>query len=315
MSSTPTEFEILRRFFAPLCSARPWLHAGIGEDCALVQPAAGESIAMSTDTLLPGVHFLTDAAPEAVAERALRVNLSDLAACGAAPLGLCLALSLPAPDENYLAGFTAGLKTALRDFDLVLAGGDLVRGPLTVTPVVFGTVPPGQALRRCGARPGDEVYLSGWPGEAAAGLAILEGRAEVEDSGARQSLLGRYWRPAPRLALGQALRGVASAAIDVSDGLLADLGHLAEAGEVTVQVDAGKIPLSPALAGIGSTFEFVFSGDDYELCFTAPPERAAAVQRAAQACAVPCTLIGKVCAGPARVECPGVDGTSGWQHF
>jgi len=314
-ASGPSEFEIIRRFFAPLCGTAPWLHAGVGEDCALVQPAAGESIAMSTDTLLPGVHFPADAEPAAVAQRALRVNLSDLAACGAAPLGVCLALSLPAPDEDYLAGFTAGLEAGLREFGLVLAGGDLVRGELSLTPQVFGTVPAAAALRRGGARAGDGIYVSGWLGEAAAGLALLEGRLESGDSAARESLLARYWRPSPRLALGQALRGVASAAIDVSDGLLADLGHMAEAGEVTMKVETGLLPLSPALAATGTPLQFVFGGDDYELCFTAPPQRAAAVQSAAEASGVPCALIGEVCKGPPRVVCPGIRDVPGWRHF
>ncbi len=315
MRAAPSEFEIIRRFFAPLSGAAPWLHAGIGEDCALVQPVAGESIAMSTDTLLPGVHFPADAEPAAVAERALRVNLSDLAACGALPLGFCLALSLPAPDEDYLAGFAAGLQTVLREFGMLLVGGDLVRGNLSVTPQVFGTVPATAALRRRGARPGDGIYLSGWPGEAAAGLALLEGRLELSDSDARETLLARYWRPAPRLALGQALRGVASAAIDVSDGLLADLGHLAEAGGVTMELKTEQLPLSPALCATGSPLSFAFDGDDYELCFTAPPQRAAAVQTAAEAAGVPCTLIGEVRRGAPRVECRGVQRAPGWQHF
>jgi thiamine-monophosphate kinase len=234
---------------------------------------------VAADTLVAGVHFPEDCPADAVGHRALAVNLSDFAAMGATPAWFTLALTLPRADEAWLAGFSGGLLGLARREGVALIGGDTTAGPLTISVQLLGFVPPGAALRRAGAKPGDLVCVSGTPGDAAAGLASLQNRLEIADAKARAALRERFLHPQPRLALGQELRGVATAAIDISDGLLADLAKLLEASGVGACIELDRLPFSPALRQScpnEQAREFAMhGGDDYELCFTLPPACAA----------------------------------------
>jgi len=264
------EFELIARYFSRPVARRDVL-VGVGDDAALLEVPAGQALAAATDTLVEGRHFLPDAPPESVGHQALAVNLSDLAAMGAEPAWALLALSLPEPDTHWLEGFARGFHALAERAGLTLVGGDTVRGPRVVTVQVLGFVPAGLALRRDGARPGDVLYASGSLGDAAAGLQLLrDGRRADTDS----SLVRRYRFAEPRLALGMALRGVASAAIDVSDGLLGDLGKLCDASGVGAILELEQLPLSRALlASFDATQAERFAlggGDDYELAFAVP---------------------------------------------
>ncbi|HTG75813.1 MAG TPA: thiamine-phosphate kinase [Steroidobacteraceae bacterium] len=264
------EFELIARYFSRPVARRDVL-VGVGDDAALLEVPAGQALAAATDTLVEGRHFLPDAPPESVGHQALAVNLSDLAAMGAEPAWALLALSLPEPDTHWLEGFARGFHALADRAGLTLVGGDTVRGPRVVTVQVLGFVPAGLALRRDGARPGDVLYASGSLGDAAAGLKLLrDGRRADTDS----SLVRRYRFAEPRLALGMALRGVASAAIDVSDGLLGDLGKLCDASGVGAILELEQLPLSRALlASFDATQAERFAlggGDDYELAFAVP---------------------------------------------
>jgi len=264
------EFELIARYFSRPVARRDVL-VGVGDDAALLEVPAGQALAAATDTLVEGRHFLPDAPPESVGHQALAVNLSDLAAMGAEPAWALLALSLPEPDTHWLEGFARGFHALADRAGLTLVGGDTVRGPRVVTVQVLGFVPAGLALRRDGARPGDVLYASGSLGDAAAGLQLLrDGRRADTDS----SLVRRYRFAEPRLALGMALRGVASAAIDVSDGLLGDLGKLCDASGVGAILELEQLPLSRALlASFDATQAERFAlggGDDYELAFAVP---------------------------------------------
>jgi thiamine-monophosphate kinase len=300
------EFELIRRYFWGLGGGGP-IRLGIGDDAALLELPPGEVLVTSVDTLVEGVHYPEDTFPEDVGYRALAVAASDLAAMGASPLACTLALTLPAVDELWLQAFSEGLARACADFGLPLAGGDTTRGPGSViTLQVFGACPADAALRRDGARPGDQVCVSGTVGDAAAALAILEERWHPGPEAA--ALVERFNRPTPRLALGERLRGVATAAIDVSDGLLADLGHIAAASGVAIALDSGTLPLSPALAAAGEQGRAwaLGGGDDYELAFTLPAD--AAIPEG-------CSRIGEVREGSGL----SVDGApaeaSGYRHF
>ena len=287
------EFELIARYFQrPELPARyPQVQLGVGDDCALLRPPAGEVLAVSTDTLVSGVHFFADVAPRTLGHKALAVNLSDLAAMGAAPLGFTLALTLPQVDEAWLAEFAAGLH-ALADLHACpLIGGDTTRGPLAIGITVLGSVPTAQALRRSGAQLGDDIYVSGSAadclGQAAAGLALRRGQLQLPDADAQQAL-ARLECPSPRLALGLALRGLAHSCLDISDGLLGDLQHILRASGVgaTVQTPAllamaASRPVLPALPLDAQLQAICHGGDDYELLFTAAPAQAAAVQKAA----------------------------------
>lgn len=264
------EFELIRRYFSGIHHAAGVV-LGIGDDGAILDVPVGQQLVAVIDTLVAGVHFPLDTPACDIGWRALAVNLSDLAAMGANPRWFTLALTLPEADEAWLAGFAEGLAAQAAQAGVSLVGGDTTQGPLTITVQAEGCVPAGQALRRAGARVGDAIYVSGSPGEAAAGLAVHQGRLpEGEGSGA---LLERFFRPRPRLALGLALRGVATACIDVSDGLLQDLGHILRASGVGAELDLPALPLSAALrtAAGGRAQELALcGGDDYELCFTVP---------------------------------------------
>lgn len=295
------EFELIDRYFAKLGARRPDVLLGVGDDAALVTVPAGHELVACVDTLVDGRHFPVGSHADDIGWRALAVNLSDLAAMGARPAWATLALTLPEADEDWLEGFASGFAALASAHGVALVGGDTTRGPLTISVQLMGTVESGQALRRSNARPGDLVYVTGWPGDAAAGLALLQGR--LQGSGAnRGALEQKFRRPEPRVAFGQRLRGVASACIDVSDGLAADLGRLVAASGVGAVLRATELPLSRALyalAGEERAREFALGGgDDYELVFTVPPAaRGAMIALAASAGAPACHCIGEIVAG------------------
>jgi thiamine-monophosphate kinase len=293
------EFDLIERFFK-----RPVQRAalGVGDDCALLQPAAGMQLAVSSDMLVEGRHFLSTVDPRALGHKALAVNLSDLAACGAKPLAFTLALALPAADAAWLGPFAEGLLALADAHGCELVGGDTTRGPLNICITVFGEVPRGQALLRSGARPGDDIYVSGTVGDARLALEVFRGNLAVPQEVFTQART-RMERPTPRVALGLALRGVATAAVDVSDGLLGDLAHVLKASGVGARIEAqsalglmgcAEAPLTPtqrldyALAG----------GDDYELAFTAPPSVRGSVKGASVQAQVQVTRIGSISAEP-----------------
>ncbi len=268
------EFELIRRYFLPLAGQQKsrTLILGPGDDCAIQRIPAGRDLVFSMDTLVEGVHFPRNYRPDYLGWRALAVAASDLAAMGASPECFTLALTIPTADEQWLAGFAGGLRRASKAFGLALAGGDTTSGPLTLTLQVHGTVEQGAAIRRTGARPGDLVAVSGTLGDAGAALDYLN---EANPSPDIAAVLDRYHSPRPRLALGISSRGVASAAVDVSDGLLADLEHILEASEVGARIDSARIPVSPhlkRLKGDAALGYALRSGDDYELCLTIPAE-------------------------------------------
>lgn len=267
------EFELIERFFTQRGTARDDVRLGVGDDAALVTPRAGAELALALDTIVSGVHFPPELGARFVGHRVLAVNLSDLAAMGAEPAWALLGLTLPAADGPWLAGFAAGLDALARRFAVALVGGDTTRGPLTATIALTGSVPAGRALRRNGARPGDDLWISGTPGDAAAGLAILQGRLPAQGR-ARDALLQRFQLPEPRVALGMALRGVATACIDVSDGLAGDLAKLCAASGVGADVASRELPLSAGLCLVAAPDArlgyALGGGDDYELLFTAP---------------------------------------------
>ena len=307
------EFELIRRHFQRSAPEGSAVVLGVGDDCALLQPPPGEQLAVSCDMLVEGRHFFPDADPQALGHKALAVNLSDLAAMGARPLGFTLALALPQADEAWLAAFARGLFALADAHACPLVGGDTTRGPLNLCVTVFGEVAPGQALRRDAARAGDDVYVSGRTGEARLALEHLRGTgwalAATGAAGLNTDLRARLERPTPRLALGLALRGVAHAAADISDGLSGDLGHILAASGVGATLHAPAVlqATSADLRGTGDARALAYAltgGDDYELVFTAPPDARARVQAAAQAAATPVTRIGRLC--PARPGEPAV---------
>ena len=299
------EFELIRRHFQRTGVVAPGnVVLGIGDDCALLQPAPGHQLAISTDMLVEGRHFFADVSPEALGHKALAVNLSDLAAMGARPLGFTLALSLPRADEAWLTGFARGLFALADAHACPLVGGDTTRGPLNICITVFGEVMPGRALRRDAARVGDDIYLSGRTGEARLALEWLLGtpwaRAAVGPE-LPDDLRARLERPTPRLALGQALAGVAHAALDLSDGLTGDLGHILAASGIGADIALADLPVAPALAGLPEAERLtclLSGGDDYELLFTAPVSARDAVRAAALARGVVIARIGTITAAP-----------------
>jgi thiamine-monophosphate kinase len=294
------EFDLIARYFTRPARRNP---LGVGDDCALLRPAPGMQLAVSTDMLVEGRHFLSTVDPGALGHKALAVNLSDLAACGAQPLAFVLSLALPQVDEAWLAGFAEGLFALADAHDCELVGGDTTRGPLTINITVFGEVPAGQALLRSGAHAGDDVWVSGTLGDARLALEAFRGTVSLPQpvfAAARE----RMDRPQPRVALGMALRGIASGAIDVSDGLLGDLAHMLEGSRVgaTIELAAAAHLLASAKA-LGWPDErvqdLVFAGgDDYELAFTASPRHRAAVEAVAAQAATPVTRIGRIEAAP-----------------
>ncbi len=316
------EFELIRRYFASQGLVREDVLLGIGDDAAVVRVPPGMEQVITTDVLVEGRHFFADCDAAAVGHKALAVNLSDLAAMGAQPAWFTLALALPQADTRWLEAFCAGLFALARRYEVALIGGDTVRGPLTVTIQAHGLLPPGQALRRAGARVGDRLYVTGTLGDAA--LALKQRRGELALPGAeRHALQQRLDYPEPRVQAGVALRGLASSCIDVSDGLLADLGHILEASRVGACVELGRVPVSEAYRRHLPSVHWepaLTGGDDYELCFTVPPAREAELvaRRAQLGCEA--TRIGEIEPGPElRVLDPAgrayVPAGRGYDHF
>ncbi|HTT03686.1 MAG TPA: thiamine-phosphate kinase [Steroidobacteraceae bacterium] len=303
------ESELIRRFFAPLGARRADVSLGIGDDAALLRLPAGSELVLSTDALVEGVHFLPHAAPRSLGHRALAVNLSDIAAMGAAPSWMLLSLILPEVQQTWLSQFCAGLAPLAERHAVALVGGNLARGPLSITVELAGVVPAGQALKRQGARPGDAIYVSGTPGDAAAGrlMQAREADASVRSPGVfTRALIERFEYPTPRVSLGEGLRGLASACIDVSDGLHTDARRMLTASGCAGQIDAALLPLSDPLRSLArqegwSTTQMLLlalsGGEDYELCFCAPPARESALQALAATLGERITRIGAVTAG------------------
>lgn len=289
------EFDLIARYFT-----RPVHRAvlGVGDDCALLAPVPGMQLAVSSDMLVEGRHFFADVAPDLLGHKALAVNLSDLAACGARPLAFTLALALPRVDEAWLAGFSRGLLALADAHGCELVGGDTTQGPLNICITVLGEVPAGQALLRSGARAGDDIYVSGTLGDARLALEALLGHTELP-ADTLAATRQRLEQPTPRVALGLALRGVATSAMDVSDGLVGDLAHILKASGVGACIDTSVTATLMAHAGAATDGELLHQctlagGDDYELAFTAPPSRREAVAAAAQASQTPVTRIGHI---------------------
>ena len=320
------EFSLIERIRSLTEQSRDDVRFGIGDDAAVLAVPAGQELAVAIDTLVEGVHFPRGTSAVDIGWKALAVNLSDLAAMGATPAWALLALTLPEPDQAFVEGLAEGFAQLAKPHRLALVGGDTTRGPLSISVAVHGFVAPGKALMRSGARVGDAVLVTGTLGDAAAGLHALAHPFAVEEqrSDARDLLVARLNRPTPQLAAGSALRDLAHACIDVSDGLIADLGHICTASGVGAEVDASLLPLSPSLIAIyddASAQQFALTGgDDYELCFTVPMNRLADVQSDLSRLGCGVTRIGRIVEGQG-VSVRGVDGQwleteqAGWNHF
>ncbi|MFZ1643828.1 MAG: thiamine-phosphate kinase [Candidatus Contendobacter sp.] len=293
-----SEFSLIDRYFAAHGPRRPDVALGIGDDCALLIPPAGQYLVVTLDTLVAEVHFFAATDPEGLGHKVLAVNLSDLAAMGATPAWATLALTLPKADEDWLGRFCRGLFALADRYGVQLVGGDTTHGPtMVITLQAHGFAPPGLALRRDGAKPGDGIYVTGTPGDAGLALAAAFGKVAIASEYSIY-VQQRLERPEPRVTQGLALRGIASAAIDISDGLAQDLGHILERGGIGARLDIERLPLSLALtASLDRDTAIVTalaSGDDYELCFTVPPDRVARLEAAAANWDCHCTRIGVI---------------------
>ena len=321
MTQLNSEFDLIARHFT-----RPAANAvlGVGDDCALVDVSNGMDLAVSTDTMVSGTHFFPDVDPENLGHKALAVNLSDMAAMGAMPYWAMLALTLPTVDHEWLEAFAKGFYDLASEFNVSLIGGDTTRGPLTLTVTIMGEVPAGAALRRNGAKAGNDVWVSGNVGDAALAVAHRHGKVVLSEEDYREAVM-RLYEPTPRVALGQALRGMATAAIDISDGLLSDLGHICRLSGVGATVDLASIPVSAIGArhsadGPGLT-AIVAGGDDYELCFTAPANARESIADLTDVLNIPLTRIGQIKRGkgvslhaegkPVKIDGRGYDHFSG----
>jgi thiamine-monophosphate kinase len=299
------EDRLIARFFGPIATHPGAL--GLSDDAAFIKPPPGCDVVLKTDAIVGGVHFFPEDAAQAVAGKALRVNLSDLAAKGARPLGFLLSLAIPKDiGEDWLGGFAEGLRGDAVLFGCPLFGGDTDRtpGPITVSIAMFGTVPEGTMVRRAGAKPGDRVFVTGTIGDAALGVALRGGKAKTWklNDAQRQHLMSRYLLPQPRNVLAEAIRNHASAAMDISDGLIGDFGKLCRASGVAADINIASVPVSDAaktvIAGEAAALELVLAGgDDYEIICTVPQEKAKSFSSAAKAAGVPVTEIGQVKAG------------------
>jgi thiamine-monophosphate kinase len=306
MTNRPSEFELIRQLFAPLSLSLPGAF-GLTDDAAVFATPKGDEVVITADAIVEGVHFLKSDPAGTIAKKALRVNLSDLAAKGALPHRYLLVLALPDwPDMAWLEAFAHGLGEDQALFGIALAGGDTTAtpGPLTIAITALGFVPEGTMIRRAGARAGDLVFVTGTLGDAGGGLALLKGEGARISEVEKESLIARYRVPTPRLAMGRTLRGLATTALDVSDGLLADLGHIADISRVRIEIDATRIPLSPALRAFWNeeaVLRAATAGDDYEIAFTAPPVLRDAVMEAARLTGTSVTEIGRVVTGQGAV--------------
>jgi thiamine-monophosphate kinase len=319
------EFQRIARFFAPLAGPGA---LGLVDDVALIDGPPGQQLVLTTYAIIAGVDYLPDDPPDLVARKLLRVNLSDLAAKGAAPLGYLLTTILPPScDEAWLEGFTAGLAQDQAEFAITLLGGDssATSGPATLSLTALGTVATGQAILRRGAQPGDLIYVSGTIGDSALGLRALRGTLAGLAAGERDFLADRYHLPQPRLALGRQLVGIAHAMLDVSDGLVGDLNHLCVVSGVAAVLETARVPLSPAARAALARDETLLSlvlggGDDYELVFAAPPGAEKALAALADSLALPITMIGRIAAGSGVQVVDGTGrrielGATGYRHF
>jgi len=316
------EFSLIERI-AARTRARADVVLGIGDDAALLQPGAGEQLVVTADTLNSGVHFPAETPAYDIGWKTLAVNLSDLASMGARPSWCVLALSLPAADPAWVDAFADGFFALADAHDIVLIGGDTTRGPLSLSVTAMGQVAAGSALRRDGAQVGDDVWVSGTLGDAAVALRAWQGgtldvRTAAEDAQV-EALRLRLARPTPRIELGRALQGVAHAAVDISDGLLADLGHICERSAVGARLDPDRLPVSAAArarVGLAHAREAALrGGDDYELCFTAAAAQRGAIEAVAQRLALPLTRIGEVVKGQGVATGSDTPGPQGYEHF
>ena len=320
----PTEFELIKQHFT---HAAPRTLLGVGDDAALIKPTRGQVLAVAADMLVGGRHFFMNADPAAVGHTALAVNLTDMAAMGAVPRWATLGIALPGADARWVAAMSKGFMKLARRHGVDLIGGDTTRGPLNLCVQIIGEVPARQALRRDGAKPGDDIWVSGTLGDAALAVAAKNKRIKLKPVELKQALQRLDW-PVPRVALGVALRGVARSAIDVSDGLIADLGHICERSGVAAVVAIERLPLSPLMRPYreapAARAALLGGGDDYELCFTAAPAKRAAVERAASRTRTRVTRIGCVIRAPEDacsvvvVDSDGLPvaaGQKGFDHF
>lgn len=316
------EFDLIRRHFT---RPTPQAVLGPGDDCALIRPSAGCELAVTSDMLVEGTHFLPATDPRRLGWKTLAVNLSDLAAMGATPRWVTLALSLPQVDDRWLSAFADGFFDCARSFGVDLIGGDTTRGPLTLCVTAFGELAAGTAIRRSGARSGDDIWVSGQPGRAALGLASLLGQIVTGDSG-RADFIAALEKPEPRVALGIALHGLASAMLDISDGLLADLGHIATASRLSAAVEDAALPWAALAAGCNDSAAvrdaMLAGGDDYELLFCAPAQAHDVLRALSTRLSLPLTRIGRMSTGtPGQVRL--IDGQGcelpvtrrGYDHF
>ncbi len=317
----PSEFDLIRRHFD---RAPRHTELAVGDDAALMRARPGMQLAVSTDMLVAGTHFLADTDAEDLGWKTLAVNVSDLAAMGAEPRWALLAVALPAADEGWIAAFARGLFACAEAFGIDLVGGDTTRGPLTLSVTIIGELPAGAAITRAGGRAGDDLWVSGQPGRAALGLAALRGEARLHEA-ARAECVAALQRPQPRVALGLALRGLASAMLDVSDGLLGDLGHILERSGVGAVIDVAALPL-PALLATGADPALarrclLAGGDDYELLFAAPTGARDTLAALSARLTLPLHRIGTLVADTGALQLRETNGTltpaacSGYDHF
>lgn len=316
-----SEFSIIAKYFTRH-NLRQDVVLGVGDDAALLEIPPGMQLAVSVDAMVAGRHFPHETAPEAIGYKALAVNLSDMAAMGAEPAWVTLALTLPEADTKFVADFAAGFYRLAETYGIELVGGDTVRGPLQAVVQIQGLVPRGKALTRAGARAGDHLFVTGTLGDAGAGLHLVQGKLSCAEPHASE-LLRRLDYPRPRVTAGLALRDIASAAIDISDGLLADLGHILDASALGAEIELDAIPISAALKSclvveIERLRLALTAGDDYELCFTVPEEKLEELQRVAAGWDFPVTRIGSLRDGSGIVFCngeppPGL--VAGFDHF
>ena len=321
------EFDLIAKYFTDISPDTvvkgQSVTLGVGDDCALLKVPAGMQLAMSMDTLVAGRHFPLDAKPYDIATRAIAVSVSDLAAMGALPVAFTLGLTLPEADSEWLKAFSAGLKVQAEHYGMALIGGDTTRGPLSITVQVHGLLPEGRALQRSAAQVGDGVFVSETLGNGAAALAVIENKISVNDD-QRSELLEHFYQPDAQIMLGMDLLDLAHAAVDISDGLLADAGHIAKASKVAIDINVDQLPLSETIRQLFSSSDAITmalsGGDDYQLCFTAPPEHFESLQTLATQLGLLITQIGEVRDGEG-VSCINSQGeqvkltSSGYQHF
>jgi thiamine-monophosphate kinase len=277
-----SEFDLINTYFRNAFKDGPDVKCGIGDDAAIVSLPAGVELAISVDTLVSGIHFPINTRPDDIGYKSMAVNLSDMAAMGAEPRWITLSLTMPENDPDWLAGFMSGFSVLAKQYALSLIGGDLSQGPLSVTVQIHGFVPEGKALYRHGAKTGDLIYVSGTLGDAGLALGMTAERYKVEEKH-REYLMNRLNRPTPQIGLGMALRGIANSAIDISDGLLADLNHILESSNKGAFVNVDNISMYEAVKSQPDAIDIALtSGDDYELCFTIPPEKQSQVENELQ---------------------------------